>query len=237
MMPKKTKKQLETCSLCGKEKELSFQGEDIQYPVVCCPEHGPDKNEWEIWMRKYIDYWKTEEYWLKPNSKQSCVIGYFCYKFKEFYGHPYVFSFANPIPYKDKDFIQARRLLTMFNQDAKEIKIYIKWLFAKKIKKNYPITSIGFLATANLVNEYFQAKAQNAKLKRSTNLPETFIAWCQENCTEIFSQREFKTLNDLNGTITYVKTYGFDNVEGKVIQEAINRGLISKEIEYIRLEG
>ena len=162
------KKVLPICKLCEKEKEITFHGEYMQYPIFSCPIHGPDeRNEWEIWLDKYKDSWKDECEWEKSNSKISCIVGFFCNYFKEHYGHPYIFNYANPIPYKDKDFIMARRILTMFNQDAKEVRVYIKWVFEKRIKKtNYRVTSIGFFASSNLVNEYFQAKAKSKILKR-----------------------------------------------------------------------
>jgi len=234
----KMKRATNNCSICGKEKEITFTGEEVQYPIFTCPLHGPDsKNLWEEWLDKYKNLWQDDTAWDRPKDKLSCLVGFFFHYFKDFYGHPYVFSFANPIPYKDKDFIMARRILTMFNSDAKEARIYIKWVFAKRVRtSNYPVTSIGFLASGKFANEYFQAKAKSKITRRTTKLPEDFINWCGQNCPEIFEKREFSTWNDLNGLITHVKSYGMNNIEGKIINEAIVRNMLPAGVEYIKLE-
>jgi hypothetical protein len=232
------RKKTPACTVCGKPKETIFLGEGIRYPTLSCPEHGPDpRNEWEMWIAEYKDEWKDEAAWDVPNRKLSCFVGYFCHKFSEFYGHPYVFAYGNPIPYKDRDFMMARRVLTMFGENAREAAIYIRWVFAKRIRSpKYAINSIGFFASSKFVNEYFQAKAENAKLKRSTKLPSDFLAWCVQHCPEIFEKQELETWNDLNGLVTHVQSYGMDSVEGKVVSEAINRNMLPSG-GYAKLEG
>ena len=227
------------CAECGKPKETVFLGEEIQYPTLACPDHGPDpRNEWEMWVAKYKDEWKNEEAWNEPTRKLACFVGYFCHKFTKFYGHPYVFAYGNPIPYKDKDFMMARRILTMFFENAREAAIYVRWVFAKRIRSpKYKITSIGLFASAKFVNEYFQAKADNEKLKRSTKLPSDFVGWCTQNCPDIFERQELETWNDLNGLVTHVRSYGMDSIEGKVVSEAINRKMLPQDLGYAKLEG
>lgn len=226
------------CAACGKPKETVFLGEGIQYPTLSCPEHGPDpRNEWEMWVTTYRDEWRNKEAWDEPNRKLSCFVGYFCHRFSEFYGHPYVFAYGNPNPYKDRDFVMARRILTMFFQNAREAATYVRWVFAKRIKTpKYAVSSIGFFASSKFVNEYFQAKAKSEKLTRSTKLPADFLTWCAQNCPEIFDRQQLEVWNDLNGLVTHVQSYGMDSPEGKVVSEAINRGLLPSG-GYAKLEG
>lgn len=225
------------CVNCGNKKEVSFDGVDVQYPVFSCPKCGPDvRNEWAIWWEEYKDVWKDPEAWAQNKNKITCIVGFFCNYYLEFYGQPFVFSYANPIPYKDKEYVQARRLLTMFNGDAKEVKTFIKWVFVKRVKEpTYPVTSLGFLTTQKFVNEYLQAKARSAILKRTSTLPETFIDWCKAECPEIFQQAQLQTWNDLNFIITYVQCYGADNLQGRVVLKAQEMGLISS-VEVVNLE-
>jgi len=233
------KKTSPCCAKCGAPKEIIFLGEEIQYPTLACPEHGPDpRNEWELWIAQYKDDWRNEEAWDEPNRKLSCFVGYFCHKYREFYGHPYVFAYGNPNPYKDRDFMMARRVLTMFWQNAREARTYMRWVFAKRIKSpKYAVTSIGFFASSKFVNEYFQAKAKSEKLTRSTKLPNDFLGWCAQHCPEIFERQELETWNDLNGLVTHVLSYGADSVEGKVVSEAINRNMLPVGPGYAKLEG
>ena len=114
----------------------------------------------------------------------------------------------------------------------------IKDLYLKiaSFLKNDKVTSFGFFTKADFVNRYKLAKARSKKIRRSTPLPKDFIEWCLENHPDIFSKQELSNWNDLNGLVTHVKSYGLDNVEGYVIEEAVNRGMIPKGPSYRLLE-
>jgi hypothetical protein len=218
-----------TCNICGKTKEVTFKGNGIQYPVYSCPDHGDDeKNEWEIWWEKYHDRYKEQEYWNKPADRPSCIVGYFCNEFHKFYGFSFSLDYSNPIPYKNKEFLTARKLLTMFGNDYMLIPEYIRWVFAKRVKnKKKTITSFGFFATPDFVNAYRAAKERSKQIVRATVLPEEFLLWCKENCPNIFNKQELKTWNDLNGLVVHVKCYGDNNIEGIVVNKAIELGLLN----------
>ena len=125
----------------------------------------------------------------------------------------------------------------MFENNAKEAKIYVKWVFAKKIKTtNYSVYSFGFFVNPSFVNDYKLDKARAQVLKRSSSLPQDFLDWCSNNYPEIFQYQELKTWNDLNGLITHIKSYGSNNVEGYVVKEAVRLGLLENELTYKRLE-
>jgi hypothetical protein len=233
---KSRKKSGRDCKLCGVKKEVVFEGDGVQYPVFSCPEHGNDRNEWKKWWDEYHDRWKEKRYWDKPADKLACMIGYFCNKFKEFYGYDYTFDYSSPIPYKSKDFIMARRILAMLNANAHDARTYIRWVFVKKVRSTrYTVTSLGFFASAPFVNEYKAAKARSKILKRATKLPVEFVEWCQCNCPEVLESHSLKTWNDLNGLVTFINSYGSDNIENIVVSEAIKRGMLPKN-GYKKLE-
>lgn len=223
----KTKK-TPKCTVCGTEKEVSFEGDGVQYPVFCCPEHGPDeRNEWKIWWDKYSELWKQKDKWNSKADKASCLVGYFCSLYKDFYGNSYAFDYSNPIPYKSKEFVMTRRILAMFENDAIDAKVYIRWAFAKKAKtRNYPVTSLGFFASAPFINEYKIAKENSKVLKRHTRLPEVFVKWCEEKEPEVFQKHDLNTWNDLNNLVAFAGTYGKSGVEGKIVEEAVHRGML-----------
>jgi len=225
--------------VCGLEKEITFERDgEAEYPVFSCPEHGPDKrNEWALWWKTYKDRWKEDRYWDKNADKLSCLVGYFCHLYFKFYDHPYVFAFSNPNPYRDKDFVMARRILTMFKWNAREAKVYLRWVFQKRVRTpNYSIHSLGFFASQKFVNEYFHAKARSKVLRRSTSLPKDFLKWCEETCPEIFQAQELSTWNDLNGLISHILSYGESGVENNVLEEAVKRGLLTDKYTYRKLE-
>jgi len=222
------KKSSVRCKVCNNETEIIYENEDAHYPVFSCPQHGIQQDEWKRWWEQYSEKWKDKQARENPRDKLVCLIGYFCYKYKQFYGHPYTFDSSNPIPYKSKDFIIGRRILSMFDNDITDSLLYIKWVFLKKVaSRKRTVSSLGFFSLTNLVNEYKCAKALNNVIKRQTNLPEDFINWCKQNYNNVFEKHSLSTWNDLNVLISFVNTFGNDNEEGHIINEAINRNLIN----------
>lgn len=235
-----TKKEKPKCKICGSITEIIFDGKGIQYPVFSCSKCGIAPNEWEKWWEVYSIRWQEKDCWENPKDKPSCLIGYFCHKFNEFYGYSYTFDIANPIPYKGKEFTMARRIITMFDGDAKDAAVYIKWVFAKKVKdRKRAVTSLGFFTLSDFINEYKHEKAKSKVLRRQTPLPADYLDWCHKECSVLFEKHDFKTWNDLNTLISFVKTYKTAELEKRVVMEAVNKKMLSLsngEIEFKKLE-
>lgn len=192
--------------------------------------------EYDLWCSLYKDRWKESKYWDSNADKLSCLVGYFCHLFNKFYGYPYVFSFDGKSLYKGKDFTMARRILNMFDWNAREAKIYIRWVFEKRVKTvNYTVYSFGFFASQKFVNEYFHAKNRSMVLRRYTKLPQDFLSWCKNNHPDIFQQQELETWNDLNGLISHIKIYN-NGIESYIIDEAVKRRMLEDKFTYKRLE-
>lgn len=234
---KKSGRKLTPKCKCGKEQDIDWQGDGVQYPVFSCPECGPARNDWEKWWNDYRDLWREKENWKQKKHAPSCVVGYFVHKYEEFYGQPFSFSYSSPVPYKDKQFTMARRLLAMFNGQAWEVGQYIKWGFAKVVKTpSYHVTGLGFFTKEDIVNRFKVARAKSKVIRRRTPLPKDFIRWCIDNQPEIFELQELETWNDLNGIVTHVKIYGSNCIEGRVVEEAVQRRMLPEGPEYRKLE-
>jgi len=231
------RKKVIKCKVCNINKEVVFKGDGVQYPVFSCPKCGDEKNDWQKWWEEYKDRFKDPENWKKKKELLACVVGYFCYKYKEFYGFNYTFTYTNPVPYTSKDFTMGRRLITMFENDGPAIKNYIKWIFAKKVRPSYSITSLGFFTVANLVNEYKAARARAKILKRSSPLPKEFLNWCKENHNEVFDSHHLENWNDLNRLVKFVNQYGINCLEGNIVMEAVNRKMLPTGPKMRELEN
>jgi len=227
------------CKLCGKKKNITFEGDGVQYPVFSCPEHGLEsRNEWARWWKQYHNRWQQkDEFWDQPREKPSCLVSYFCHKFKEFYGYEYTLDCTNPIPYTSKDFIMSRRILALFHGNARRAKNYINWVFEKRVKSvNYTVSSFGFFSSPQLVNEYNAARARSKIIRRSSSLPKNFVEWCKEHHPSIFERQQLSTWDDLNGLIAHIQLRGKDCVEALVVTEAVKRNMLSDENTYKKLE-
>lgn len=200
----------------------------MQYPVFSCSECGQQESIWKKWWDTYSQLHKEPGNWQEKKHSLSCLVGFFCAEYEKFYGHPYTFSVVTPQPFKNKDFTMARRILAMLEGDALRAANYIRWAFQFKVRRrNYPVRSLGFFASSDFINDYNLARAQAAILRRSTPLPEDFLAWCHESEPDIFELEELADWNDLNGLVTHVKQYGSQSVQGRVVAEAVRRGMLS----------
>lgn len=215
------------CKECGLETIVEFVEDGAaQYPVFSCLKHGIQRNDWQKWWQEYSERWRDKKFWDSPKDKLSCVIGYFCHKYKEFYGWPYIFDMSSPIPYKNKDFTMGRRILSMFDGNVGECLVYVKWVFKKKVKtRKRKVTSLGFFTLPEFANEYRQEKNNSQILKRCSLLPKDFLEWCENECPEV-SAKGLKTWNDLNALISFVDAFGKDVLENRVVEEATSRGLL-----------
>lgn len=210
----------------------------MEYPVFSCPNCGPDPvNEWEKWWDRYSGLHRDPEKWSHRKHGLACLVGFMCKAYADFYGCPYRFSYTSAVPFKDKDFVMARRILAMFDGNAKIARNYVIWVYKFKVRTvKYQVTSFGFFASQKFVNEYNQARARAAVPRRAARLPADFLSWCLESEPEIFDLQELGTWNDLNGLVTHVKSYGPEGPEGRVVSEAVRRGMLPAGPEHRKLE-
>lgn len=220
------------CKKCKQNKKVVFSGDGVQYPTFSCG-CGED-NQWKEWWKKYSDRFTEKENWTKPIEQPSCIIGYFCYLYRQTYGFNYTLDYSNPVPYLNKDFTMARRLMAMFSNDGLLIRNYMKWFFSRKAKGK-KMKSMGLMIYPDVVNEYKIAKSRAKILRRSTPLPKNFINWASAKYPEILKKHELYCWNDLNRLVSYVKDYGENTEEGQIILEAVKRKML-KEIQQIKLE-
>lgn len=228
------------CKICGEVKTITYAGQKLQYPVFYCSFcDRTDKNEWEAWYNEYKNLWSDKKNWDNKNGV-SCIVGYFCNLYKKYYDKEYAFSYGSPNPYIDKDFLIARKLLTMFDGEAFEVGLYIKWMFEFHVKnKKKKITSMGFLTIQNLVNDFKLKRKKAKQIKRISPLPKPFIDWCSKNYPDIFSKCALETWNDLNGLITYVscwKNLDDEAMEKKILKYAVETGLLESPLSYKQFE-
>jgi hypothetical protein len=214
-------KNLPKCKICGLTKEITFEGDVVLYPCYSCPKHGPDEiNEWKIWWDKYSKIGLKKEYWIDKKNIPSCIISFFCFKFKEFYNFNYTMDYTSPIPYKNKEFTMARRIMTMFGEEYMQIPNYIKWVFMKKIKNTkYSLTSLGFFASSKFINEYKYARSLKNKINRSTPLPMEFLQKLEKDYQNFIKNNEIRTFNDLNILIFTAQEYK-NSQEAEIVNEA-----------------
>ncbi len=195
-------------------------------PIFTCEKCGHQELTWKKFYEEYLQLFNTKSNWDEKKHQVSCIIGFFCYMYKEKYKTDYTFVPANPNPYGAKECRDSWALLASFGGNAHEVRKYIYWLFKQGINSNTQITHFGYINTAGLIRKYKLYAMRKNTFTRASKLPQDFIDWCRLNVPEIFDNYTLNTMNDLAAMIGYTKNYGVTNSEEKVMSAAKQFGLI-----------
>jgi hypothetical protein len=230
---KKTKSKKRRPSDCKNTKSGDCKGKyKLQYedsaPTFICNKCGDVESTWKKFYTEYLQLYREKDNWDVEKHKITCIIGFFCHMYKEFYSTEYVFVPQNPNPYGCKECKDAWKLLATFKGNAHAVRKYIYWVFKKLINKNTTITSFGYINTPGIIRKYNLYVQKKTTITRSTDLPREFTDWCKENTPSIFDDYELSTINDLGALLSYTKFYEVDylSAEAKAIQMAEKLNLI-----------
>jgi hypothetical protein len=201
-------------------------------PIFTCDSCGHQDLTWKKFYDEYLQLYKDKNNWEEPKNNVSCLIGMFCYLYKEFYKTDYTFVPKNPNPYSSKECRDAWTLIASFGGNVHESRKYIYWLFKRGINKTTTITNFGYLLAPGLIRKYKLYSIKKNVLTRASKLPEEYISWCKETIPEIFTKYAMETMNDLGALLGYVKHYsdtiGEDSAERKALSKSEQYGLIKE---------
>lgn len=198
-------------------------------PIFTCELCGNTDLTWKKFYDEYLQLFNDKDNWDAEKHKISCIIGFFCHMYKEFYNTDYIFVPQNPNPYSSKECKNAQELLVVFKGNAHETRRYIYWLFKKVIKKSTAIVSFGYINTPDIIRKYMIYSQRKNKLDRSSLLPQSFIEWCKINTSGLFAKYELSTMNDLGALLTFVGQNELLKEENDAIKKAIELGLVTAD--------
>jgi len=167
-----------------------------------CDVCGDTDLTWKKFYQEYLLLYRKRENWSNKKHQISCVIGFFCFCYKQFYGVDYIFVPQNINPYSCKECRDAILILKAFSS-ADIARKYIYWFFNKFLHSSIEISSLGYLNSPSIVRKYNLYRARNQSLRRSSSLPPQLIEWCKNNIPEIFNMYSLDTMNDLGGLLKY----------------------------------
>lgn len=231
MEKKKGKRKPSQCKIslvgepCSGKYVLKYED---NIPIFTCSACGDRDLTWKKFFQEYLTLYSIKENWDVPANHVTCILGFFCHMYKEFYGIDYTFVPKNPNPYGCREIKQIWTLLASFENNAHEVRRYIYWLFKKRLSKSANIVSFGYLIVEGAIRQYKLYASKKTKLTRSSLLSSEFIAWCRENTPEIFKRFELTTINDLGALLKHVECWKPDenSDEVKVIRLAEQKNLI-----------
>jgi len=178
--------------------------------MFTCDVCADQDTTWKKFYTEYLELWKEKDSWSVRKNTISCILGFFCHMYKEFYGTDYIFVPQNPNPYGAKEVKDSWTLMSAFSQDINEVRKYIYWVFKKGINKNANITHFGYINTPGLIRKYKLYSEKRRVPTRDSKLPEKFLEWCQYYIPTIFDNYALETMNDLGALLAYCKEYEAD---------------------------
>lgn len=195
---------------CSKGKyKLQYEN---NAPIFICNECGDLELTWKKFYNEYLQLYKDKVNWDIEKHKVTCIIGFFCHMYKDFYNTEYVFVPQNPNPYGCKECKDAWTLLATFKGNAHEVRKYIYWVFKKLIRQSTNIVSFGYINSPGIIRKYNLQNLKKKTITRSTRLPGEFIDWCKNNTPGLFNQYELSTVNDLGALLSTVKFYNSEEL-------------------------
>jgi hypothetical protein len=209
--PKRKKRSTSKCRVktqngdaCNGKYRLEHEG---AIPLFICDICGDQELTWKKFYTEYLQLWKDKANWSEKRNTVSCILGFFCYMYKEFFVTDYIFVPQNPNPYGAKEVKDSWTLMSAFQNDIEEVRKYIYWVFKKGVNKNVTITNFGYINTPGLIRKYKLYAERRKTFTRDSELPWQFLDWCKECVPEIFNKYALATMNDLGALLAYTREY------------------------------
>lgn len=146
---------------------------------------APNKR-WETFFKKIQAFSQLPT----PQWKPMHLLGYFCSRYAQHFGHPFAFTF-NTAPSKCPELFLLKKISAALNTEAPSIiKSYIDWVFDKQIiPQKRQVRSLGYLVSPSFANTFLQES--KPKITRASPVPSEFQSFAE------FHQVELSTYNDL----------------------------------------
>ena len=223
---------IHTAKDCGGEFAVLTTEKNV--PYLECEKCGHKIEDWIKWDSEYKNYWRDAEKWDSKRDAVVCLLGYFSELYTKHYGVDFVFSLNDKGLFRGSEAHQIRKMYGLLANNAKVSKKYLDWVFETKVgQKKRKITSLGFLATPAIVNEFNLLQQKNKRITRSTALPNGMTTWLKSFAPETLSQVVLKDFGDLHSLLThYGRGHLNDHEQTKIfVQKLVSSGVIDQNLK------
>lgn len=217
---------------CDATYDINYDENNVPYLV--CSGCGYTINDWIKWKQEYSKFWEMPEKWSSKKDHLMCLMGYFSKLYNQHYGTDFTFSLNDKGLFRGPEVTLLRKMYSLLGNDADLSKTYLEWIFAKKVVlKKKKITSLGFLATPAIVQEFKLSYKKSLTVDRNTVLPSRMIDWIKKFTPTVLSNVSLRDFGELKLLLTYFKDGHFsDDSEMKtLINKLIETGYISEQLE------
>jgi hypothetical protein len=189
---------------CGGLLETQYNQDNLPYLV--CDKCAFEIQDWVKWETQYKGLWESKASWEDKKNHLTVLLGYFCAKYKDYYEIDYTLSLNEKGLFRGPEINVLRRVYSMLNSDPWVVKEYIDYVFAVKIhKRKKKISSLSFLAVADIVQEYKLAAKRAEKVDRDTVLPDKMLEWVKIHSPDVIDFVSLNDFGDLKLLLTHYK--------------------------------
>ena len=189
---------------------------DDGVPYLECEGCGYKIEDWIKWHASYVNYCNEDSRWKSKKDHLTCLLSYFAKLYKEYYEIDFTFSLNDKGLFRSAEAHLIRKMYTLLGSDADASRDYIDWIFETKVtKRKKKITSIGFLATPAIIQEFKLAKVKKTKISRSTPLPPKMIKWAEKFAPQVLENYSLRDFGELQLLLTYC-SQDYESFEGVV---------------------
>lgn len=222
---------------CGGSFVCSFT--DNNTPYLQCDKCDHKIEDWIKWAERYSLLWKDEEAWSDPKNHISCVLGYFCDRYRLAYGMDYTLSLTPQGLFRGAEAVFCRRLLASFSNSAAEVREYIDWFFLNKVQsRKKKITSMSVMLAPNVIGLFKHQAAKKKIITRSTPVPSKMLEWIQENAPSVLRMTQLVDFGDLQQLLRAAPAKLNSNPDlDRFIQELYKKKLIDNDLNVQGLEA
>lgn len=178
--------------------------------------------------------------WEDKKQHIVCLLGFFTNLYKKAYEVDFVFSLNDRGLFLGPECHLIRKIYKNFNSNVYVSKEYLEWIFFTKVQnKKKRITSLAFLATPAVIQEYALAKKKAQTISRSTPLPPKMIQWVDKFVPGIKEQVSLRDFGELHTLLTYYRDghYAEDQDIAKLIQKLQTQKYITTDFEINNWRG
>lgn len=187
---------------CGGVYAIEYNDEQI--PFLVCGSCGHKIDDWIKWSELYSKFWEDAEKWNSKRDAVVCLLGKFAHLYQKHYGVAFAFSLNDRGLFKGPEAHHVRKLLLKLEQNPVVAGKYLDWLFEAKVQqRKKKITSLGFLHTDAIINEFKLLQKKSQLRTRSTPLPKGMINWLNTYAPKILTEMDLNDFGDLKSILSH----------------------------------
>jgi len=187
---------------CGGIYQVEYT--DANIPFLICDICSHKIEDWIKWDNEYRLYWQDEEKWKNKKDHLTCLLGWFFSLYKEYYGVDFTFSLNEKGLFRGSEMHQIRKMHSMLDNNPDLSRAYISWIFQNKVRlRKKRITSLGFLATPAVIQEFKLQLERQKVINRQTPLPTKMMEWVDKFVPEILDYVSLRDFGELNLLLTH----------------------------------